>query len=89
MVWKKSGEETPTRLRRTRPAEKIVMVIFWNKYNTLPIEYLSGGTTISGPYYASIIEQLRCAILEKRRGTVSDGALLLYDNDPFRKSTII
>ena len=27
-VWKKSGEETPTRLRRTRPPEKIMMVIF-------------------------------------------------------------
>ena len=27
-LWKKTGEETSTRLHRTRPAEKIMMVIF-------------------------------------------------------------
>ena len=29
-VWKKSGEEIATRLCLTRPAEKIMMVIFWD-----------------------------------------------------------
>ena len=46
-LWKKPSEETPTRLRRTRPAENIMMVIFWDKYGILPSEYLPGGTTIS------------------------------------------
>ena len=50
--WKKAGEETPTRLRRTRPGEKIVMVISWDKYGILLTEYLPRGTTINGPYYA-------------------------------------
>ena len=62
-VKKKPGEETPTRLRRTRPAEKIMMVIFWDKYGTLQTECLPGETTISGSYYASIIERLRFATL--------------------------
>ena len=67
-VNKKPGRETLTRLRRTRPAEKIMMAIFWHKY-VIPItEYLPRGTTISGSYYASIIERLRCLILEKRGG---------------------
>ena len=35
---------------------------------------------ISGLYYTLIIERLRCAISEKRRGKVSDGALLPQDN---------
>ena len=30
-IWKKPGEETATRLRRTRPTEKIIMLIFWDK----------------------------------------------------------
>ena len=61
-VNKKPGEETSTRLRRTRPTEKIMSVVFWNKYRILLTEYLSRGTTIRGSYYASIIERLRCAL---------------------------
>ena len=57
-----------------------MIVIFWDKYSILVCEYLPGGTTVSGPYYAPIVERLRCAILDKRRGKVSDGALLLHDN---------
>ena len=76
-VNKKPDEETPTRLRLTRPAEKIVMVIFGDKYVILLTEYLPAGTTISGPYYTSINERLRCAILKKHRGKVSYGVLLL------------
>ena len=45
-VNKKPGEETPIRLRRTRPAEKIMMIIFSDKY-----DILLDGTTISGPYF--------------------------------------
>ena len=60
-VWKKPDEETPTRLSRKKSAEK---VIFWDKYGILLTECLPRRTTINGPYYASIIERLRCAILE-------------------------
>ena len=82
LVSKKPSEETPTRLRWTRPAERIMMVIFWDKYDILLIEHLLGGITISGPSYASIIERLCCAILEKRRGKISVGVLRLHDNPP-------
>ena len=87
--WKKPGEETATPLRQERPAKKIMMVIFWDKYDILLTEYLPCGTTISSSYYASIIERLRCAILEKSRGTVSDGVLLLHDNAPVHKCNIV
>ena len=46
-VWKKSDEETETRFRRTRSAEKI---IFWDKSDILLREYLSDGNMINGPY---------------------------------------
>ena len=82
-VNKKSRlEETPTRLRRTRPDENIMMVIFWDKYGILLTEYLPHGTKISSLYYASIIERLHCAILEKRRDKVSDRMLLVHNNVP-------
>ena len=88
-IWKKPGEETPIRLRRARPAEKIIMVIFWDKYGILLTEYLPRGTTIGCSDYALIIERLHCAILEKRRGKVSHGVLLLHDNAPVHKYNIV
>ena len=75
--WKRPDEETPTRLRQTRLAKNIMMVIFWDKYSMLLSEYLLRETAISGLYYPPIIEWLSCAILEKRGGNVSDGVLLL------------
>ena len=62
-----------------------MIVIFWDKYGILLTDYLPGGTTISSPYYASIIEQLLCAILEKHRGKV---VLLFHDNAPVHKCNI-
>ena len=88
-VLKKPDEETSTRFRRTRLTEKVMMVIFWEKYDILLSEYLPGGIAISGSYYASIIERLRCAIVEKCRGKVSDGVLLLHDNAPVHKCNIV
>jgi hypothetical protein len=31
MVWKKPGEQTPTRFCQQRSAGKLLMVIFWDK----------------------------------------------------------
>ena len=57
-----------------------MIVIFWDKYGIMLTEYLPRGTTIRGAYFVSIIERLRCAILKKRLGKVSEGILLLHDN---------
>ena len=88
-VKRKPGEETSTRLRRTRPAEKIMMVIFWDKYGILLTEYQPGGTTTSSSSYVSIIRRLRCTIVEKYRGKASDEVLLLHDNVPVHKCDIV
>jgi histone-lysine N-methyltransferase SETMAR len=88
-VWKKSGEQTPTQLRRKRSAEKLMMIIFWDKDGVLLTDHLPRRTTINGPYYASIIERLRSAILEKRRGKVRHGVMLLHDNASVQKSNIV
>ena len=85
-VWQKTGEERATRLDRTRPPEKIMMTIFWDKYSILQTEYLPGGTAISDPYYASIIERLHCALVEKDGVKV---VLLLHDNAPVYKCNIV
>ena len=85
-VNKKPDEETATRFCRTRPPEKNMMMIFGDKCGILLTEYLPGETTISDSYYASIIERLRCTILEKRRGK---GVLLLHGDAPIHRCNIV
>ena len=48
--------------------KKIIMVILWDKSGILLNGYLPGGSTISSPSYASTIERLHCAIVEKSGG---------------------
>ena len=87
-VWKRLGGQTPTRLRQERSAGKIMMIIFWDKDGVLLTEYLPHGTTINGPSDASIIERLHSVIVEKGRGKISRGVLLLHDNAPFISSRL-
>ena len=87
-VWKKPGEQTPTRPRQQRSAGKVMMTIFWDKDGILLINYLARGSTINGPYYAPLIERLRSVILEKHCGKVSRGVLLLHDNPPCTSATL-
>ena len=66
-----------------------MMIIFRNKDGVLLTEYLSHGTTINGPCYASITERLHSVIVEKGHGKVSHGVLLLHDNAPIYKCNIV
>ena len=88
-VWKRLGEQTPTRLRHERSTGKIMMIIFWDKDGVLFTKYLPCGTTINGLCHASIIERLRSVIVEKRRDKVSREVLLLHDNAPIHKCNIV
>ena len=88
-IWKRSDEQTPTRLHQERLAGKIMIIIFWDKDDVLLTEYLPRGTTINGPCYASIIERLHSIIVEKGRGKVSHGVLLLHDSAPIDKYKIV
>ena len=66
-----------------------MLVMFWDKDGVLLIDYLVGGQTMNGSYYALLVERLRNAILEKRRGKINNGVLLLHDKAPVHKSNIV
>ena len=44
------------------------------------LDFLAKKNTITGAYYASLLDQMRTAIREKRRGKLSKGILLQQDN---------
>ena len=44
------------------------------------LDFLPKRSTITGVYYANLLDQLRTAIHEKRRGKLSKGVLLQQDN---------
>ena len=44
------------------------------------LDFLPKRSTITGVYYANLLNQLRTAIREIRRGKLSKGVLLQHDN---------
>ena len=44
------------------------------------LDFIAKKSTITGAYYANLLDQLRTAIREKRRGKLSKGILLQQDN---------
>jgi histone-lysine N-methyltransferase SETMAR len=86
--WKRSDEPTPIRSRQQRTAGKMMMSIFWDKDGILLTDYLPRGHTVNGAYYAGLIQKLRVAVKEKRRGKLTRGILLLHDNAPPHKSNV-
>ena len=62
--------------------------VFWDCEGKTLINYKEKGRNITGEYYASILNKLREAIKETRRGKLTKGVLLLQDNAPVHKSRV-
>ena len=54
--------------------------VFWDAQGVIMLDFLTKKSTITGAYYANLLDQLRTAIREKRRGKLSKGILLQQDN---------
>ena len=72
----------PRSLRpKTQPsAGKVMATVFWDTKGVIMLDFLPKRSTITGVYYANLLDQLRTAIREKRRGKLSKGVLLQQDN---------
>ena len=69
-IWKISSEKTPTGPLLTRSVAKITVIIFWGCGGILLDGFLPHGTTINGPYDASLLHRLFSLIREKHRSGV-------------------
>ena len=66
---------------KTQPyAGKVMATVFWDTKSGIMLDFLPKRSTITGVYYANLLDQLRTTIREKRRGKLSKGVLLQQDN---------
>ena len=54
--------------------------VFWDAQGIIMLDFLAKKSIITGAYYANLLDQLKTAIREKRRGKLSKGILLQQDN---------
>ena len=71
-----------------RSAGKVMVTVFREADGVLPVDFLVQRRAINGEYYASLLEQLRVTIMEKRRGKMSKGVRLLQDSGPAQKGGV-
>ncbi|XP_045457302.1 histone-lysine N-methyltransferase SETMAR-like [Melitaea cinxia] len=88
MQWHKKVTAPPKKFKLSQSAGKFMATVFWDSEGILLIDYKDKGVSITGEYYASILERLKEAIKEKRRGKLTKGVLLLHENAPVHKSHV-
>ena len=64
------GPESPRpKTFKTQPsAGKVMATVFWDAKGVVMLDVLPKRSIITGVYYANLLDQLRTAIREKRRG---------------------
>ena len=66
---------------KTQPSAGMVMAtVFWDAKGIIILDFFPKRSTITGVYYANLLDQLRTSIHEKRQGKLPKGVLLQQDN---------
>ena len=78
--WLKPGETRPKRPKTQRSAGKVMASVFWDAHGIIFIDYLEKGKTITGEYYATLLDKLNQEIKEKRPHLKKKKLLFHHDN---------
>ena len=78
--WVGPGSPRPKKFEKQPSAGKVMATVFWDAKGVIVLDFLPKRSTITGVYYANLLDQLRTAIHEKRGGKHSEGVLLQQDN---------
>ena len=76
----RAGSLRPKKFKTQPSASKVIATVFWDAKGVIMLDFLSRRSTITGVYYANLLDQLRTVIREKRPGKLSKGVLLQQDN---------
>ena len=77
--WLGPGSPRPKKFKTQPSAGEVMATVFWDAKGVVMLDFLSKKSTITGVYYASLLDQLRTAILEKLQGKPTEGVLLQQD----------
>jgi histone-lysine N-methyltransferase SETMAR len=86
--WIEPGLSAPKKAKIAKSADKVMATVFWDVNGIILIDYLEKGKTITGKYYAALLDQLDNKIKEKRPHLQRKKILLLQDNAPVHTSAI-
>ena len=78
--WVGPGSPRPKKFKTQPSAGKVMAIVFWDAKGVIMLDFLPKRSSIIGVYCANLLDQLRTAICEKRRGKLSKGVLLQQDN---------
>ena len=78
--WVGPGSPRQKKFKTQPSAGKVMATILWDAKGVIMLNFLPKRSTITGVYYANLLDQLRTPIREKRRGKLSKGVLLQQDN---------
>ena len=78
--WVGPGSPRPKKFKTQPSAGKVMATVFWDAKGVTILDFLPKRSTITGVYYANLLDQLRTAIREKRRGKLSKDVLPQQDN---------
>ena len=87
--WMGAGESAPKKAKTVPSAGKVMATVFWDSHGVVLIDYLEQGRTITGEYYASLLDQLKDAIKAKRPHLAKKKVLFHQDNAPAHTSTVV
>ena len=69
--WVGPGSPRPKKFKTQPSAGKVMATVFWDAKGVIMLDFFIKRSTIPGVYYANLLDQLRTAIREKRRGKLS------------------
>jgi len=84
--WLKSHESRPKRPKDQRSAGKVLASVFWDARGIIFIDYLQKGRTVTGEYYAELLDKLNDEIKKKRLHMAKKKVLYHHDNAPSHTS---
>ena len=86
--WVEPGGSAPKRPKTQKSAGKVMASVFWDARGIIYIDYLEKGRTITGVYYAALLDRLVDEIKEKRPHLQKKKILYHDDNAPSHTSII-
>jgi len=78
--WIERGKPAPKKAKTVKSAGKVMATVFWDARGIIHIDYLEKSKTITGEYYASLLDQLKEKLEEKRPHLKRKKILFHQDN---------